>query len=387
MKKSISDNQLPLSIFSLLDQLDKEGITGVQRYNKVKKYIQFKARETATPVCGTFELTPFCNLSCKMCYVHLEKEQLKGRSLLSVNTWKSFIDQAIDAGLMYAAVTGGECLTYPGFKELYMYFRSRGIETTILSNGVLMTEDMVSFLAVNPPAGVQITLYGCDDDEYERVTGHRSFQKVMDGINRVKAANIPLTIAITPNKFMRKGRELIHLLYDLGLPFSINSGLKMPREETGRGLLDASLDTYVELYRENNRLGGGLPWESVPDEDLPDPGPTSEILKPGQKCGVRCAAGRSSFFITWDGKMKPCNSFPGIEEEILTIGFEKAWLRINNAIQRIMLPAECHDCQYAEACKHCIIDHLYSEDPSHANTMVCDYVRRFVKEGIIKLKE
>ena len=375
--------KLPASVFELLDQLDRENVTGYQRYNRVKRYMQFKAREKGVPVCGTFELTPLCNLDCRMCYVHLNRDQLKGQPLLDVETWKSLFDQAIEAGLMYATLTGGECLTYPGFRELYLHLRRRGVDTHLLTNGILLTDEMVSFLSDNPPAGIQITLYGAGEEEYERVTGHRSFRKVMAGIKRVQDAHIPLSIAVTPSAYMTQGKDLIQLLYSLGLSYSINSGLKQPREATGRGLNDASLDTYVELYRENHRLGGGKPLTIVPDEDLPDPGNESTLSS--QARGVRCAAGRSSFCLCWDGTMRPCNSFPDIAENVLQVGFQTAWERIRKAVGEIPLPVECSDCAYEKVCKNCILEHLGRAPAGHANPAVCSYVRRFVKEGFIKV--
>ena len=34
-------------------------------------------RENDIPGVGLFELTPLCNLDCKMCYVHLQDSSLK----------------------------------------------------------------------------------------------------------------------------------------------------------------------------------------------------------------------------------------------------------------------------------------------------------------------
>ena len=361
--------QLPSSLFSVLKQLDREGITGYEKYKRVRRYIQFKAREEHAPVCGTFELTPLCNLSCKMCYVRLDREQMGSRDVLPVETWIRIIDQAVGAGLMYATMTGGECLTYDGWKELYLHFRSRGVEVVLLSNGILMTEEMAQFLADYPPSGIQITLYGADEEEYERVTGHRAFRKVLDNIDRLKRYGLPVMLSMTPNYYMKKGKELVQLLYDLGLPFQINSGLNTPREETGRKLLEASLDTYVE----------------VSDEDLPDPGSADGDESRKRESGVRCAAGRSSYCVTWDGKMKPCNTFPGIEADILTMGFQAAWEQISRQVQEVLLPVECTNCAYERICNRCIIEHLDHGSPGHVNPDVCEHVRRFVKEGFLHL--
>jgi len=377
--------QLPSSLLSVLNQLDREGVTGYEKYKKVRRFIQFKAREQHVPVCGTFELTPLCNLSCKMCYVHLDREQMGSKNLLPVETWLSMIDQAVDAGLLYATITGGECLTYGGFKEVYLYLQSRGVEVSLLTNGVLLTEEMVQFLADHPPTSIQVTLYGPDEEEYERVTGHRVFHKVMDGLARLKAYDLPLTISVTPNQYMTKGKELVRLVYDQNVPYQINDGLKKPRKETGRLLCDASLEAYAQMYREERLLQAGKDLLSVPDEDLPDPGSTDDGEVITDQKGVRCAAGRSSYCVTWEGKMKPCNTFPGIEEDILKTGFQAAWEHVCEQVQEVLFPVECRSCPYKKVCNRCIIEHLDYGNPGHVNPDACEHVRYLVKEGFLHL--
>lgn len=101
----------PEKLSQLIAQLNAEGVNDYRRYEAVRKFLNFKAREKGIPISGTFELTPLCNLDCKMCYVHLNKAQMQGAQHLSVEQWKQLMQQAIDAGMMYARLTGGECLT------------------------------------------------------------------------------------------------------------------------------------------------------------------------------------------------------------------------------------------------------------------------------------
>ena len=75
------------------------------------------------------------------------------------------MQQAIDAGMMYARLTGGECLTYPGFRELYLFLRNQGIETVILTNGLLLDAAMVDYLQNSPPAAIQVSQYGTGEDK------------------------------------------------------------------------------------------------------------------------------------------------------------------------------------------------------------------------------
>lgn len=368
----------PTSLLMLLKQLDEQGITDHRRYQMVRNFLSFQARDKAIPISSSFELTPLCNLDCKMCYVHLHKNQMQGAELLSTEQWKELMKEAIDAGMMYARLTGGECLTYPGFKELLLFLREHGVETTILSNGILMNEEMVAFLKENPPAAVQITLYGASEEGYEKVTGHRMFEKVLHNIQLLKEAKIPLTIAITPNAFMEDGEEIIHLVNKLGIPYNINSGIVAPREETGRQVQDAEVDLYVRMMKLRRTYFGFIENPEVDPEELPDPGGAGSISEKG----VICGAGRSSFALSWQGEMRPCNTFPGILEAPLKIGFIDAWQRIHKQVMEFPLPMECMGCRYKKGCKHCVAEHASGAPVGHANPAICAWAKRMAAEGL-----
>lgn len=373
--------QRPASLVQLLRQLDEQGITDHRRYKAVRQYLSFAARDKNIPLSGKFELTPFCNFSCKMCYVYLKRDQLQGRSLLTVEQWKSIMSDAVRHGMMYATLTGGECLTYPGFRELYLYLRGMGVELNIFTNGALMNADMVGFLKANPPAMIQITLYGASEDAYERVTGQRAFRIVRENICRLKEAGIPLTLAITPSAYMTDGEEIVRLAHELGVSFNINSGLMAPRQETGRTKADAELDVYIRMMKLRRSLLGSAEESAEDEDDLPDvAGGTGE-----KKYGVTCGAGRSTFSVSWCGEMRPCNTFPGEAQQVLDIGFAEAWKRTNAWAREFPLPVECQGCSYQKICKHCVAEHASGAPTGHANPAICAYGKRLVSEKLVKI--
>lgn len=374
--------KLPSSLAELLAQLDAEGINDYRRYKAVRSYMNFRAREKDIPISGTFELTPLCNLDCKMCYVHLQKEQLCGAKLLSFDEWKTIADEAIACGMMYARLTGGECLMYPHFKEFYLYLQSKGIEVTVLTNGVLLNEEMTEFFKDNPPAAIQITLYGASDEAYERVTGSRQFAKVIGNIRNIIEAKLPLSVVITPNPFMTDGEETLRLIDSLGLPIIINSGLMSPRKETGRKKQETDVDIYVSLYRLRKELQGG---ETLSDPES-EPRESLKENRAAQPRGVTCGAGRSAFSISWRGEMRPCNTFPTGAENVLEKGFLQSWKNINSLVKEYPLPIECEGCRYKKICKHCVAEHASGAETGHANPDVCLWIKRLVAEGLINTK-
>lgn len=373
--------QMPKTLRELIARLDAEGITDYRRYYQVRQFMDFKGREKGVPVTGTFEVTPLCNLDCKMCYVHLNADQLHGAKLLPVETWKDFARQAFDAGMMYASITGGECLTYPGFKELYLYLGSLGVETHVLSNSVLIDEETTEFFKANPPAYIQVTLYGASEDAYERVTGRRVFGKVVENIRRIRDAGIPISISVTPNAFMTDGLDVVKFLHEEDFPFIINSGILSPREETGRKLEDAELDVYIDMLKLRRELtGNGIEPECKPD--------MQPVLGPSQgesPRGVLCGAGRSSFAIDWHGRMRPCNTFPCDPVDVAALGFAESWRLTNKTACEFPLPIECEGCSFQHVCKACVSEHSAGAEVGHASPAICSWGKRMVAEGLIQL--
>lgn len=378
------DEMLPRSLGELLRRLDAQGIRDHRRYQAVHRFLDMKAREKAVPLTGTFELTPLCNLDCKMCYVHLHPAQMGKETLLPVTHWQEIMDQAVSCGMMFARLTGGECLTYPGFRQLYLYLRERGVETGILTNGVLLDADTVAFLAKNKPCMVQITLYGASEECYEKVTGHRVFHTVMENIRALQKAKIPLVVATTPSAYMTDGLEIVRLIHDMGMPVTINAGLMAPREETGRALGEAPLDTYVQMIRYKQSL---LPEQSgIAKDEATEPEDRPDVSRVGEQTyGVTCGAGRSSFSIDWQGRMKPCNNFPRGGEDVLTLGFAEAWRRTHTTAAQFPQPVECQGCRYQGVCKHCVAEHAAGAPIGHASPYICAWGKRMVAEGLLTI--
>ena len=375
-----------LNWFEYLEQLDKNVKSQEQNYQGLKSYISMKARKNNIPVSGKFELTPLCNFSCKMCYVHLETNQLKDQAILTVDTWKSLIQQAWKAGMLSAILTGGECLAYPGFNELFLYLHGLGCEVSVLTNGFLMDKEQIKFFKNHMPSTIQITLYGWNDDVYERVTGRRAFSTVAENIKLATESGLPIAISITPNKYLGEDLiETVRVAKELCNVVNINSCLDMPREETGRSEQrdDSETDLYIRAYKFLDKLEDRLPTEICKEKLPPCGGPSHET----SKCGLTCGGGRSSFAIDWKGTMMPCIDFTMIRAYPITEGFDKAWAKVNQEANHWPRVPECEGCAYETVCSSCAVHMLPYAEPGKIPTVLCERTREFVRNGIVQLPD
>ena len=76
----------------------------------ITEYLHAKAARQGIPLSGTFELTPLCNMNCRMCYVRMSREQQEAiRPLRTAAQWLELGRQAKEQGLLYLLLTGGVC--------------------------------------------------------------------------------------------------------------------------------------------------------------------------------------------------------------------------------------------------------------------------------------
>jgi len=373
-----------VSVFS--KRLQEERKQQNPSFQELAKSLDLKAREKGIPISGKFELTPLCNFNCRMCYVHLNEKQLKGRSVLSVETWKSLMYQAWKAGMITAGLSGGECLAYPGFRELYLYLHSLGCEVGIITNGFLLDDKWIQFFLEHMPAGIQITLYGCNDDVYERVTGQRAFTRVTENIRQAINSGLPVRLSITPSVYLGEDLlETVRIAKEICRSVTINSCFVLPREETGRSghWDDADTDLYIRALQYCRQLDG-LKRVPISEEKLPPcGGPYHET----SECGFLCGGGRSGFAIDWEGAMMPCVNFAQIRSYPLKDGFTAAWSKVNYEANHWPRIPECNGCAYETVCDHCASNALQYAEPGKVPTPICERTREMIRNGVFRLPD
>jgi len=360
------------SLIDLLEDLDREGIEGYQRKQLADRFMMRKARMNGRPYCASFELTPLCNFNCKMCYMHLTEKQLsKEGRLLSTDEWISIINQAVNAGVMAVDVTGGECLTHPGFKDIYRYLAGRGVRISVLTNGQLVTDEMIDFFKVYPPSVVQISLYGSSPEAYLHVTGRDAFQDVMDAIDRLKAANIPCKITMTPNRFMQNDTvQLLDLLHSLEVEYDIAFGTLSARPETERDIADYIVDNQV--YREIKNLEMQYREQDRCNKPVDVIRPYAFRIKDEVEFkGLPCYAGGSSFHINWKGEMTPCIPYYSVAHSVLNGRLNEAWEWIKHMTAEYAYPDECKFCSYRDVCSVCPAERTAGILNGTVNPFVC----------------
>ena len=186
----------------------------IQPNDGYEKYLFDRAFETATPISGTFELLPICNMDCRMCYIRMSPEEMHRQGkMLNAEEWLSIGRQAAEKGALFILLTGGEPLLHPEFKEIYKGLRALGICVTINTNGTLITEEIADMWQQDLPRRVNISLYGSSDDIYGHYCRNsKGFTQVMHGIKLLKERNISVKLNCTLTPWNRDDMDNILLV-------------------------------------------------------------------------------------------------------------------------------------------------------------------------------
>lgn len=346
-------------------------------YNQFLNEAKKKARETDTPINGSFELTPLCNLDCKMCYVHLSDPTVKTR-MLSGDEWIGLMGQAIDHGMINALLTGGEAMTHPDFRKIYMYLIEQGMAVRVKTNGILLNKEMINLFTEYPPYRIDVSLYGCDGESYKAVTGHDVFETVTTNIRTAIAEGLHVHLMIVPSAYMLPWvDQIMEYAKTFGSDdVQVNDMLMEANLDTGRSMEDfgLSLEENARIQREKQELFPRKPRSQTEEEaefmgDIPEDAP--HILPRG----LYCNGGRTSFAINWDGTMGPCLDFPRdvICADVKHVGFEKAWREVNRGVKDYAVPEECHTCAYNTKCHYCPTHHKSLAVQHRCVAATCDW--------------
>lgn len=329
---------------------------------QLTEYLHAKASRRGVPLSGTFELTPCCNMACKMCYVRMTKAKQEAQApLRTAREWIDLGRNAKEKGMLYLLLTGGEPFLRQDFREIFQGLHSMGLILSINSNGTLIDEETVAWLKKTPPSRINITLYGASDETYERLCDNpKGYTQVTKAIRLLRQAGISvkLNCSITPQN-EGDTEKIFAFAKQEGLIVQATSYMFPPlrRDETmvGRNNRFTPEDAAYHAANIARLMNGEQQFLERMKHGLPPvPSDTDNCLDIGNGEEIRCRAGKCSFWVTWTGAFLPCGMMPLQGAlNVFKEGFDKAWEHARLYVRSIRLPAKCGSCEARDSCKAC----------------------------------
>ena len=305
------------------------------------------------PLITGWELTLSCDLRCVHCGSTAGK---KRKNELTTKEALSVCDQLTELLVQEVDFTGGEPLIRKDWPIIAIHLKKAGVTLKMVTNGIHLDSTTVTTLKDVEIDGIGVSIDGIEPvHDYIRGRGGL-FQQIMQGIERVHTAEIPLTVITTVHALN------VHQLPEL-METLVAEGIKYWRLQPifpfGRGSNDElplSLDEFLKLgefVKESTSLAKkkGL------------------TMRTGDACGFYteldiseppwrgCSAGLFSLGIASDGKIKGCLSMPDSliegdlrKNDLWSIWFDPNVFSYNRKFSEDQLGPSCTGCEYGKQC-------------------------------------
>lgn len=352
-------------------------------------YLYNRASLQGIPLGGTFELTPVCNMNCRMCYIRMSESEMKAcGSLKTAEEWLNLAQQAKNAGMLFLLITGGEPLLFPQFKELFIKLKSMGLFVSINTNGTLIDDEMVDFFRKYPPYRINITLYGASNETYKRLCRFENgYDRAISAIEKLKKAKLPVKIncSITPDNIV-DAESVLSMAKDFSSPCSLGCYMFPPtrREDKTTNRFTPQQAGKYQAFIDKLRYENKDFQENI-KKIL---GANSGEITADIPSEFRCRAGRSSFWITWKGAMNACGMMESFNLDPFKDGFTECWHKVNEAIRNATALEGCKGCKDRTVCKVCpAIAAAETGDINKKPQYLCDMVSVWKQEMLTLSQE
>ena len=199
------------------------------------------------------------------------------------------------------------------------------------SNGSMLTDEILDCFRKYPPGRVNVSVYGASEETYRDLCGVEARARVAENVRKLKGAGISVRTVMTATPYNCHDMEEIcrtrsrveDTLLEVGTymfpPIRLNgedcgeNAGRFTAEEAGRYRIrwEKLRCTEEEFHK---RAEGKIRECRHLEEQY-----RGRTAAEGES--VWCQAGRSAYWITWDGKMRPCGLMTRPEGDVLEMGF------------------------------------------------------------------
>lgn len=326
-----------------------------------EKWLVAKADLRRTPIGGTFELLPACNLKCRMCYIRQTARDVQEKGgLRDVAFWERIIREAIGEGLLYILFTGGEPFLYPGFRDLCERVEEMPVYTVINTNATLLDEETVRWMADHRPRRLNISLYGSSNETYASLCGLQDgFDRVTRAFSLLKKYQIDFRVHCTlvPDN-VDDYAGIIRVCNSYRVPLQMTAYMFPPYRR------EKQYDS--DLYRLTAEKAAGIVYRYMKDAHHGDEeqfdkyrnkkldeirNPRNTVLY-GNAC-MSCRGGVSSFWVNWRGQVSACGVMDQNTVDLQTHSFSEAWETVKSFHDNVRISEKCSVCPNRNICPSC----------------------------------
>ena len=149
---------------------------------------RIKNKEIVEPINLQIDLTNYCNNDCRWCYytIHDHIDEFSKTDKLDKDLAMRILEEFKELGGQSIEITGGgEPLLSPYFKEFSQKARELGLDRALVTNGVLMTDDIID--EIKDYSWVRVSLNSASSEIYEQIHNRpgKNYHKVVSNLEKL----------------------------------------------------------------------------------------------------------------------------------------------------------------------------------------------------------
>lgn len=311
----------------------------------------FSAVDDGKTICSCmFELTYRCSEMCIHCYNpgatrnNTETSHRGDLKELSLEDYKSIIDDMYDNGLVKVCLSGGDPFSKEFAWELLDYLYLKGIAVDVFTNGQRIVKD-VKRLAAYYPRLVGVSIYSGIDEDHDAITRiPGSWEKSMQVVRELHEMAVPMNLKCC---VMQPNLHSYYLVADIAKEYGAVPQFEINITESNDGDICAKqlrlTEEQLQVVLRDNNLALYV------GKEAPNYGGMKRDLSLSS-----CGAGGTGFCMSPNGDLRACTAFTqaygNLQEQSIS-----CILASSSALKewRSAVVAEYTECGRHDYCDYC----------------------------------
>lgn len=308
-------------------------------------------RENPTIFGSHIEVTSRCNEQCIHCYISHQDKNKNMELSLSIDV----MDQLYEMGAVSMTFSGGEPFLHQNFPEILDHARKRDFSINILTNGTVISEELIEQMKNLNINRIQVSLYSMDSSIHDSITQlPGSHVKTLQSIKNLINNNIPVQVSCPIMKTNKNSYKNVAIWCKINRVRVLSDFILMAKSDfntinlINRLDIDETKSVINEIIEVEDEYRALLELEPK----------SMDIQKFANKpvCGI----GVDNACISFDGFLYPCAGFQGIilgnirNQKIRDIWINSDKVNFLRSIKNSSFP-QCIMCNAKDYCAMCLV--------------------------------